>query len=98
MSDRSAILAAGHGTCPRCGEISWPADACWLTDDLVLVRFVPGCTHVVGEVGVVSQSARRIDPRCKATTARGTRCRNASASDTGGWCAIHAPANEGRTR
>jgi hypothetical protein len=99
-ADCDPILHAGCIDCP-CGSRSWPVDAEWVSDGLLLATFVPehgpGCPHrgfprvVLLDRGQDDQSVPPVDRprRCRGTAATtGQRCR-ARARPGSGYCAQH---------
>lgn len=70
------LLAAGSVTCDTCRYQSFPSDATWLGDDLILATYPTGCTHIRTFTWLVKDGHHvPRPPRCDATTKAGTWCR-----------------------
>lgn len=98
------IVAAGYITCGACGTDSWPAEAEWITPELILAAFdqthAPACPGRHTACGTVLLDATIAGaghvpavtrPRlCRGTTVAGRACR-AYAQAGSGYCAQHRP-------
>ena len=73
--------------CSRCPAVAYPVDAIILDATHALARFEPVCEHVTDGVWLIG--APGSDPRCQASTARGTRCK-LPAMPGRATCAVHA--------
>lgn len=76
MNPRDPFAAAGVIWCPEHRAETWPTDAAWLGDDLVLVTFPDSCCVPGATLTIVPSRLAPIVERCEGTTAAGTRCRN----------------------
>ena len=104
--DRDPILEAGSLTCP-CGAVSYPVQAAWVGDGLVLAEYEDGhrygCPNRHARVVLVDVDAECravplvIRPRlCRATAATtGRQCRH-SARPGSAYCASHDDRQEAR--
>ena len=102
--DHDPILISTSVTCGSCKTESWPVDAEWITDRLILASFdqahEPGCPRRATACGTIlidlDAAADEIPhvkrPRiCKGETKAGTRCKN-PAGKASSWCSAHDPA------
>jgi hypothetical protein len=87
-SRRDPLPAAGVIWCAKCRQETWPADATWLDDDLLLATFPEGCHNRERTLVITPSLLGPLFGRCDATTAAGTRCRNRPLRD-GDLCYGH---------
>ena len=106
MAYPDPILCANYVEC-ACGSRSWPVEAGWVGDDLLLVTFdpehAPGCPHRgfprlvlldqgQGDGGIPSVDRPRGRRVCRGlAVSTGQRCRS-SALPGSGYCGRHGPA------
>ena len=92
MSDHEsdALSAAGYLPCSECQIPSFPSDADWLADDLLIAHYSAGCVHQVDVVRLTVPSAMRVDMYCMGVTKSGRRCRIIVAFGEE-FCAFHGP-------
>jgi hypothetical protein len=86
-------IAQAVAPCDVCGELAYPADAAWVSRDLVLVQFRPGCEHLEEHVQLVDVT--RLVRRCAATARTGAQCRNRPKHGSA-FCGVHDPAARAR--
>ncbi len=97
---RDPLLYARFLKCATCHRVSFPTDAEWLDDELILATYPAACPHaptitVVIEVRELIVAMAGIDTekylprrRCAGTTTRGRSCR-AFAQPGSDFCAAH---------
>ncbi len=103
MSDqreRDPLLYARFLECPVCKRVSFPVDAEWLDDELILATYPGVCSHSRTVTAVIEVRQLVIDKafvdtelylpgrRCIGFTIRGRRCR-AFAQPGSDFCAAH---------
>lgn len=76
MNLRDPLVAAGVIWCPGHRTETWPTDAVWLADDLLMAEFPDSCCHRGNTRLVVPSTLKPIVDRCEGTTAADQRCRN----------------------
>lgn len=105
--DCDPATAAGYTTCGDCQACSYPLDACWITDRLILVTFEdghtpecrgPGPRTVLLDQDAEDETIPRIPPRtCRGTVRTGSRrgqpCTKPAAAGSA-YCAQHDPDRE----
>lgn len=102
--DHDPILVAGFNTCRGCGAKSYPTDADWVGEELILATFTttcqPGCSRrrdaartVLLELGADPVIPEVQRPRlCRAiASTTGRQCRG-YAQPGSGYCHTHNPA------
>jgi hypothetical protein len=88
-----SLNAAGCVVCRRCGHRSYPSDAIWLNEHLILAAYEPACAHIKRGAFVVDVDQLARDTRfCGALTrTTGLPCRQ-RAGETG-RCWLHTRAD-----
>jgi hypothetical protein len=100
-SAHDPLLSAGFIVCARCQRRSYPADATWLDEDMLLVTWQPGCWHSRPHMQIVRPSQLEIDDTpeperrpCKGTVRAGVRrglpCSKPAAPGSD-YCQWHGP-------
>jgi len=105
--ERDPLIYARFLGCPVCKRVSFPVDAEWLDDELILATYPSACSHrstvtaVIEVRGLVIDTAfaetERFLPgrRCAGFTTRGHRCR-AFARPGSDFCSAHPVYTEGK--
>jgi len=73
------LIHAGHVRCSTCRTASWPTDADWISETLILASYEAACEHATPHTWIVDATAGP-DPAaalfCSGRTATGALCRN----------------------
>ncbi len=95
------IMVAGLACCPVCARVTYPSEASWLDDTLIIASFPASCGHSRARTAVIDPKqlpAMPGDPcryvsdrRCAGRTRAGRPCRGYA--ETGSdFCSVHGDA------